>query len=208
MTWSSPEVGKSFFETDDVPTEGNISTYIFDNLLAIQHPYDYSPSDVDVNTTTSETSLWSKVIAANDLGSNGHMIARLSGDYLFNNAAANTATIRVKFGGSTVMTHTFGAQSTLGGAVRYHWRLIAQVGNKGAANSQEVSSVSWWHNHQFVSSASATGTAQASTILHGSNYTSVDTTSDQTFQVTVQWSASSANNSWRKRLAALYLARN
>ena len=204
MTWSSPHT----YVTNEIVTSSMLNTDHRDNLLAMLHPYDYASSDLDVANTVSETSLWSKVVTGAALGTSGRMVAEITGDYLFNNAAADTATIRVKFGGSTVMTHTFGAYAATGGSGRYHWRLLVVVANKGATNSQEVSTVSFWHNHQFVSSASATGTAQASSISHGSNYTAVDTTADQTFQVTAQWSAASANLSWRKRVAVLLLGQN
>lgn len=43
---------------------------------------------------------------------------------------------------------------------------------------------------------------------HGFSDTSIDTSADQTLQITAQWSSQSTSLSWRKKVAVLRFARN
>ncbi len=209
MSWTDPRT----WVTDEIVTSSLLNTHVRDNLKSIWHPYDYSPTDVDAANTTAETSLWSKTITGNDMGANGVLALDIAGDALRNNSAFDTLTIRVKFGGSTVVgiTDNFNQQGTSG--VRIPWRWQIRVENRGSASSQFVFTTlfSWNWN---ISLPAVLGGGIGALGTNGerigmlSNTSSVDTTSNQTLQVTVQWSAASANDSWRKRSATLLLGQN
>jgi thiamine kinase-like enzyme len=102
--------------------------------------------------------------------------------------------LRLKFGGVTFATETLNTQTLP--ATRGEWKIEAIVANLGAANSQRTSLL--WH-HYRPDGTSYTQLAVADTLG------TVDTTSAQTLALTAQWSASSANNSFRQRYAVLEL---
>jgi hypothetical protein len=193
VSWTAPRT----WVTDEIVTSSLLNTHVRDNLLSVAHPYDYAPADVDVTNTTTETSLWSKVITGGDMGANGTLRLNLYVDVLHNNAAGDTVTLRVKFGGSTQITQSFTWAST--SATRFILHLPFLIANKGATNSQLIVAEQL---PSYGSGSDYRGTSEAYTTA------SVDTTADQTFQITAQWSAASANNSFRKRLAVLHLGQN
>lgn len=196
--------------TDEIVTSSLLNTHVRDNLKAISHPYDYSPSDVDVANTVTETSLWSKVIAGDDLGANGMLLLDLQGDILHNNAGADTVTIRVKFGGATqlAITDTFNSATN---ASRFPWKWLVKVENRGATNAQFLSAhFHHWSLNLPPSAVTGIGGVGTNSERVGlvSNTAAIDTTADQTLQVTAQWSAASTNNSFRKRSVVLHLGQN
>ena len=204
MTWTDPLA--TAFETGDVLTEANLSTYVLNNLLSIPHPLEApTTADLDVNTTTTETTLYSVTVGANKMGSNGQVVMDVEGDWLYNNNTADNMTLRIKFGGVTSIS----AAQTLGSlnASRVPYVLRITASNRGATNAQLISltmlssdagagtGIGQWHG------GSAEGGAMQTTAA-------IDTTVNQTLLISVQWSASSANDSWRRRWARTTIAQN
>ena len=203
MSWTAPRT----YVTNEVVTSSILNTDHRDNLSAILHPYNYAPSDVDVVSTITETSVYSKVITGGDLGSNGLAKLMLICDALYNNSTANTLTLRFKFGGSSVLA---GVQSGTLSASRRVIHIELCVANRGATNSQLV-----WASGFAALGSPLVGIGNSQLLQDQSyfplglqNTVAVDTTADQTLEVTAEWSASSANNSFRKRLGILHLGQN
>lgn len=200
MTWT--DFSNPLFEDGDILTEPNIVTYIGDNLMSLPHRLAMDAADREVVSTTSELSFWSTTaggvtVPANAMGANGSVCMWLKGDYLFNNSNGDTLTIRVKWGGSTVATPFSAALRTIS-ASRFGWWLKIYVDNRASASAQVVSQVGFIFNTTTVQNEVATLPVTAA----------IDTTAAQTLDVTAQWSASSANNSWKKLWAITTLARN
>lgn len=204
MSWTNPRT----WVTNEVVTSALLNTHIRDNLLAASHPYDFSSNDVEVTNTTNETSIWSKLISGGALGATGRAELVMEGDFL-RNSPASTLTLRVKFGGSPILGDvilTSGNVST----TRLAWMLEVWVTNRSSTSSQLVTARLGWDDSNNANTMSVAGVGDFSTGTSGlgQNTASVDTSADQTFDVTVQWSGASTNNAWRKRLAVLRLAQN
>jgi hypothetical protein len=176
--------------------------------------YDRATATVDVNTSVAETSIYTKSIAGNDMSTNRMLRLTVSGDFLFNNNTVDTLTFRIKFGGTTFYAENIIFRSTPG-ANRQPWHLFLLVANKAAANSQMIegqlgplrradtaaatTGIGGWSYPDVANEGFVAGDLGISTLG------TIDTTTAQTLDVTVQWSASSANNSWRMRYAVLEL---
>jgi hypothetical protein len=174
--------------------------------------YDRVTAGVDVNTSVAETSIYTKSILANDMSTNKMLRLVAMGDYLHNNVAGDTLTIRVKFGGTTFYA---GAMSfdAVADVKRQPWMIDLRVANLGAANSQIILGSALVDRPAAAAPTTGIGSieysnstvATAPWVFGISTLGTIDTTANQTLDVTVQWSASSANNSWRQRYALLEL---
>lgn len=173
-------------------------------------------SVVDVASTASESSLSNSLVVANSLGATGGLILTLFGDMLFNRNVADTLTMRIKFGGTIHYDFTANVNQSLS-AVRRPWKWEVLLANTGAVNTQFLTSE---FNLSASNLAGTTTTGIGSlganilnnagtsgALLGGigaSNGTmSIDTAQDQFLVVTVQWSASSSSNSFRKFYSVL-----
>ena len=201
MTCVDPVTLSAAFDTDDVPTGANFDS-LFTNFLSLPHRLDLQTADKDVVSTTTETSAWSALpgmlVPANALGDNGSIAVTLFGDLLYNNDVADTLAVRVRFGGSIVLTISsdlFGA-SGLQGATRSPWWWEFRLGNRGATNSQALGA----KLHYNLSSGRVYVAAVGAS--------AIDTTVDQTLDLTVQWSAASANDSFKRFWGQALLAQN
>ncbi len=169
--------------------------------------YDRATGTVDVQTSAVETSIYTKSIAGNDMGTTRSLRLTLMGDYLHNNVAGDTITARVKFGGTTFWDASLGALGGTASAIRHPWRFVVTIANLAATNSQEISGqVSLALTTDVAPTTGIGGASGQFEIPFASNgLGAIDTTALQTLAVTVQWSASSANNSWRQRYGVLEL---
>lgn len=178
---------------------------------------------VDIQNSSSELTLYDGSaasgstgwnIAANSMSTDKMLRLTMIGDFLHNNVAANTVTLRIKFGGTTF----FAMATNLGnvvGAARVPWIMHVLVSNLGAANSQMILVDS--QSGRSDANAPSSGIGQifvpnntaATAALFGpggiSTLGTIDTTSAQKLDVTAQWNAASANNSWRTRYVVLEL---
>lgn len=169
--------------------------------------YDRITAAVDVASSVAETTLYSKAVGAGHMSTDRMLRLTLLGDFLHNAGAGDTVTVNGKFGGTSFVADT----SNLGGtanANRQPWRMVFEIANLGAANSQYVSLQADLGN---AAGTASTGigdlavTGPAPGLLGISTLGTIDTTAAQTILVSVQWSASSASNSFRRRYAVLEL---
>lgn len=167
----------------------------------------------DIANSVAETSVigaasvGSFTVAAGVLSTFKMLRLHVVGDFLKNNVAGDTLTLRVKFGGVTLYAGSILAATV--GTARHPWHLSVWIGNLGAANAQTMTG-------QFGPVENATAAAPTTGIgnpvggsavgqgeIGGSS--TVDTTVAQAIDVTAQWSAASVNNSFRARYAVLEL---
>lgn len=194
--WTAPRT----WATGDQPTSAQMNTELRDNLLALGHPIGFSHVDADVVNTASEWSLFNAnpsggiTVPANALGANGVLHALFLGDFLVN--VAGTITLRVRFGGSTVVT-ALSARDFGDSATRRVWRFDIFVVNRNSASSQVVQAYP-----AFDQEPGGGGPTFANPT---SGTSSIDTTADQVFDFTAQWSGASTSLSWRKLAHRIYL---
>ncbi len=153
---------------------------------------------VQVENTVTETSVYSHLVPANQLGVDGGFEALIAGSLLVN--VAGNLTIRIKFGGVTILPG--GPADLADDSTRAEFALRFTMLNLTTGTqkwSVEFVALPGTGDFPIVSGASGLkhhhGVGQASS--------SVDTTTAQTLDVTVEWSVASANLSWRKELALL-----
>jgi hypothetical protein len=176
------------------------------------HPYDRQAAGSAITNTTTETSLYSKAIGGGDLGIWGTFDLVIYGDMLHN--TADPLTWRIKWGSGIVRMQNADSSSVIptgSGSVPYELRV--QLWNNGGTSSQIL-----WATLMYWSPAGAAGTtgignfngSASAGVLGGimADYPSIDTTVGQTFDITVQWSAASANNSIRRVTARALLGQN
>lgn len=165
---------------------------------------------LDINTTVTETDVYSYSVAGNAMGTDKGLRLTLFGDYLHNNGAGDTVTWRVKFGGTTIFqdTENFNAEAN---ANRQPWRLDLNLVNAGATNSQFLNVLYTRDKASQAAPTTGIGNATFNAYIAGGNLfanstaAAIDTTTSQTLAISAQWSASSANNSLRRRYAVLEL---
>lgn len=150
--------------------------------------------DSEVVNDTTETSIFSGTVPAGTLGTNNLLILRQIGDFLNNTGVNQTYTLRVKFGGTTI--HTFTSVSWVTDINRRSSLATVFLGGQNATNSQRS-----MMEHKQGGPGSDTGTANTGNDHNTSVNKSiaVDSTVDQTLQVTVQLPAASANLAFRRR---------
>lgn len=157
--------------------------------------YDRSVAATEVVSTAAETTVWSKVITGGDLSTNRSLRLTVLGDYLHNNAGADTLLLKVKLGTFT-LTHTATALGSTTSATRGTFRLEANIANYTASAQR-----GYGHVFQTRGDGNSTDDIKLQSVTDGS----VNTASDATMSLTAQWSASSANNSFRARSVILEL---
>lgn len=151
---------------------------------------DRNNTDVTVENTTTETSIYSFSIPANKLGATGGVRLTINGTAA-NNNLTNQLTVRIKLGATTVVT-------------------IGPTNNNSTAGTQFPATISM----DLFNTATGAQRAMAwlrwlidpsSPVQHAGFYGTAaeDTTAARTLDVTVQWATASVNNSFRKKMAYL-----
>lgn len=153
--------------------------------------YDRANSDTTVGNTAVETTLYSKSITANDLGTTGGIRVSLYGQWTNSTGANRTLTIRVKFGATTL--HSAGLTLTPSGT-NGHFETVILLFNT-ATNAQRVV-----HRSDFRRGTTFVDTAFNTTLTSAEG-----TTSNKTLTVTVQWDTASANATLTKKFAFIEL---
>jgi hypothetical protein len=192
MGWTDPRT----WVTDEVVTAGIMNTHVRDNLLALPHLFHAENTNIPCSNTTNQTSQFTTppVIPADALGESGRIIIEIWGDYLYNNS--QTLTYRVKFGGTTHITNTHISGLGLSGTT-FSYKTTIDILNKGATDSQ--------HIHLHVIGPNTAG--EPDLLLAGSRATgTIDTTADQTLDVSVQWGGASSSVAWDKEVSRVYIA--
>jgi len=184
VTWTDPAAAIPLFQTGDIFTEPNHKTYTIDNLLSVYHAVGSREYvEKGVQNSTTETSLYTTqpLIPGGTMGTVGSYTALLFGRM----AQATTPTLlwtwRIKLGGSTVYT----LSATGGNAVDTEglWWLEIYIENMGSQSSQRI----WGRGYKYP-------TGQATFPFTLSATSTVDTSVDQVFDITVQMGAAGANN--------------
>jgi hypothetical protein len=161
-------------------------------------------TSIDVNTTTTETSIYTNSVPAGTMGANGKAVLVLAGDAL-NNGAAGTYTwrIRIYWNGAVVYDDTSPAIGL--SANRFPWRINLRVANLNSASSQAISATM---NAGAPNTAPPTGagdwgvtTARFAGIARGT--ASVDTSAAVPIGITITPSDSHASFSFRRDEAEL-----
>lgn len=144
-----------------------------------QNPvYHYVDTTVGPDGDSTETTLFSKQIAANDLGAHGRLLFTMYGLlHKDNSASSRTYTLRIKFGGSTIATLTHASTAALWTPL-YECRAYL---NNTATNAQRL----YVHMKSETSLSDTWESYDYQTAI-------IDTTSAQTFEVTAQIPAVSA----------------
>jgi hypothetical protein len=139
---------------------------------------------VTVASTASETTLLQVSIPANTLGTNNGVIARLNISNFIGNNGARTATIRAKYGGTTLCTASLiGVDATaLAGYIEF------QLLSSGSTSSQVGFLIG-----DLKQDGSGTGTLDATHDVATGTATEVSTGA-LNLTITVQWDSSSASN--------------
>lgn len=158
-------------------------------------------TQVDVADEADETSLYSFTIPADTLGELGGFRLFIAGDMLVDDGGGNTLRLRVKLGGTTILSSD--AKNLQDNAERYKWGLEVWCMNS-ATDAQK------WGLTLIAGASSSTWPmpvlADASGLVAAAYNTSAkDTTGDLLLDVTADWSAADADNSIRKEMAILEL---
>lgn len=151
--------------------------------------------DSSVTNSTVETSFFSQTVPAGTLSTNNLLILRMVGKILNNTAAGHTYTIRVKFGGTTI--HTFTSISQAQGVNPRTCQTVVFLGGENATNSQRSLM-------QHVNGGLNSGDLHANAGGNDHNTSTnggiaIDSTVDQTLEVTVQLDAADANLTYTRR---------
>lgn len=140
---------------------------------------------VDVVNSALEQSIYSYNLPAGTLSINGAVVVELVGDYLNNSGATDTVTFRFKWGGTTLFNRLTVALPA--GATRRPLRHRFVIAGAGASNAQVLMA------HSLIGALNTlpamSGIADEAI---GSTTTAVNTTAQQTIQVTVQHTTAAA----------------
>lgn len=161
----------------------------------------------DVVSTALETTVYTKTITGGTLGSANALRLTLIGDYLNNQAASRNLTIKVKYGGTIICEQTITAfpQS----AIRLPLALTSVLSANNATNAQVSRTEGYVGANGNADGAGANfATGSPASVDHFEivhNAVAVDSTVDQTFEVTFQHNDSAATLSARCFVAILEL---
>ena len=168
----------------------NGSKVTFTTSGGVYHKANNGTSGTGPGATTSETSLGSFTVTGGDMGTTGILRVRLIGHFVAS-GATSTVRIRVKFGGSTVYDDT-----SVTTAVDLPWFAEIHVANVGSASSQRIGGLIIIGANGATTGYGNLGTDEvnATTPIYATS--SVNTASDQTFEVTAQLSNGTSPNSF------------
>lgn len=156
----------------------------------------------DVNTSSSETTVYSFSVPGGTLGSTKQLRLTLFADYLNNSGGGSDLTVRVKLGATTIFTgtHTMGASANRGAQ-----SLAVLLSAANATNAQRA--VAHWHSSEGAENNAAGALTQNSSTNREyrgvRNSISEDSTGALTLSVTVQHSVSDVAVSFRCHIAVL-----
>jgi hypothetical protein len=158
----------------------------------------------DVNTTTSETTVYSFTVPGGTLSTNKALRLSLIGDYLNNSGGTSDLTVKVKYGATTVATmdrHTAVAAS----ASRRIATLECMISALAATNAQITMAQFYLSTAAGVAGADAEDDLGLGAIRAVHASVAEDSTADKNLVVTVQHSVSNANTSFRAHVVHLEL---
>lgn len=166
--------------------------YRFYSERAIVHGiYDRANSDTTVGNTTVETTLYSKSITANDLGTTGGIRVSVFGQWTNNTGANRTLTVRIKFGATTLVSPSMTLTTS---GTNGHFAIAVTLFNTATNAQRAMTQVEFRRGATIIDAG-----------WNSSPTSAEDTTSAKTFTVTVQWDAANANATLTKKIAFIEL---
>jgi hypothetical protein len=155
-----------------------------------------------VSDSTSETSLYSTTVDAGVMSTDGIVHLMITGAYTNSTGANQTLRVRVKFGGVELWNDVTGNATT--NANEHGVRIDLFLANDGAANSQTLTGdidIGGVGGATTGSGDLGNDEIQSTAIITTPSASTVDTTSAQTLEVTVQLSTATAGGSVRRDMA-------
>lgn len=162
-------------------------------------------SQLDINNTAAETSIYSFSVPANTIPAIGYLRASIIGDILNSTGGSRTIQIKVKYGATTLYDGvTTGLGTT---AARHPFVIEVTLGNLGVTNSQFASLVVNIGNANAPTTGIGSIGAGATVVsTSGGGSAAEDSTTTLTLDITVTCSGvASANFSVRRQYASLEL---
>lgn len=148
----------------------------------------------DVVNTVAETTLYTFTVPGGSLSTNKVLRLIVIGDVLYNNVNTDTATLRVKYGATTVLNSGAVDLGALQ-ATRANYQFTVWLQGMGATNSQRG----------FFGAADEDGSTAHPIRSFVTGTAAEDSTVNKDLVITIQWSAASVNNSYRLLAATLEL---
>jgi hypothetical protein len=192
MSFTTPRT----WVTDEVVTSSLLNTHVRDNLLSLRHPYHTENTEIEVISDATQVSLFTSAptISGGDLGANGWLKAYLWCSLMMN-STSRSWTMRVKYGGTNVISQVYGPAGGAAATV-YTMDLEVDLLNLGATNSQLVALR--WRGFEE-------GVVRGQSEDHHAT-AAIDSTVDQGFDITVQFDASASTYSLKKLASRVQLA--
>lgn len=157
---------------------------------------DANNTPVAVTNTTTETSIYSFTVVGGALSTNDTLRLRVRATYLNNSGTGKVLTVRIQWGGVTVITGANDANYTSNANSRT-FIMDVTISNKNATNSQFLSAAWIMSTAEVAGTTSEYVSGQASAEL-GQTTAAVDTTLNAVVGVTVQHSAANASLTFTK----------
>lgn len=158
-------------------------------------------STVNINNSTTETTVFTTTISGNTLGTNKFIRLTMFGECLNNTGVDRVITVRMKYGATTAFTAniTFATSASTRGISFYGYLM-----GHDATNSQKAHGVVILGD--IGTSTGTTGTAVHSVNAASNTSIAEDSTANKTLSITVQLNVASANldfNHWGTLLEIL-----
>jgi len=162
---------------------------------------DRDAASLEIVSSTSETSIYSFSVPANTLRTDRSLRVRIVGSLLNNTGSGQQFTVRIKLGSTTLYADASPAVPT--SATRYGFDFNIILTNQESEAIQTLGGFLYMGNQGATTGIGDMGTDEtpAHTAIGGS--ATEDTTTNLTFDVTIQLGASSANLSWKKESAIM-----
>lgn len=157
-------------------TNLTIPAFYYSNLINA----DFDQSDIGASST-AENTVYTFTIKGGILGTAGAVLMECILRQFLVVTGAATATIRFKYGATTMASIVVTGAFTMNTAI-----LQILLGANAATNAQKIQ----------IGAVAGDGSTSS---FEGNGTAAIDSTADQTFVITVQYSDSQANNRWRKR---------
>jgi hypothetical protein len=181
----------------EIVTAAQLNTHVRDNLNSVSRVAYKSTAQIQVVSTSAQTSVLNQVIAGNTMGANGSLITAVNGHYINNTGGNQNFTIRVSFGGTTLWGHTYSLSPLA------QWGplpITFTIANQGSESIQIMHG--FCHPPVAVAAfvagsvAGTTGDRVPVVSFSPNGTINVNTAVSQTLEVTVQHGSSNANLSY------------
>lgn len=157
-------------------------------------------TEIDVVNTGAETAILSQVIAGGAMGTNKLLRATIIGDY--KQGVSGNYVLRLKFGGTT-WVQTLANNHGINGD-RYAFKHEIVIGNLGSASSQFLNWAVRMSNSgggAGIGLGDASWTMAVDSMFGNETAMAIDTSADQTLEVSVDFDTVDPNLSYRKKYA-------